>query len=65
MHKTAFWVLLVMFLGLNPIGCGEKISPQEAKVLVALGEVQRGVETNIDYEQFVQLLKRFQPPEAF
>ncbi len=37
-------------------GCSPQITPQEAKVLVTLDEIQRGVEANIDYDKFVQLL---------
>ncbi len=36
--------------------CGPKITPKEAKVLVVLDEIQRGVESNIDYNKFVRLL---------
>ncbi len=38
-------------------GCSPRISPEEAKVLVVLGEIQRGVESNISFEKFDQLLK--------
>ncbi len=55
MHKAAVLVLLVVLSALNA-GCSPTISPQEAKVLVTLDEVQRGVEANIEYDQFVQLL---------
>jgi len=55
MHKAAVLILLVIFSALNG-GCSPKITPQEAKVLVVLDEIQRGVEENIDYDRFVQLL---------
>jgi len=48
-------VLLVIFIALSA-GCSPKISPQEAKVLATLDEIQRGVEANIGYDQFVPLL---------
>jgi hypothetical protein len=56
MHSAVVIILLIVFSFL-PSGCGPRITPEEAKVLVVLDEVQRGVESNIDYEQFVQLLK--------
>jgi hypothetical protein len=55
MHRAAVLALLVIFPVLNG-GCGPKIKPQEAKVLVALDEIQRGVEENIEFDKFVQLL---------
>jgi hypothetical protein len=55
MHKVTVLVLLVIFCALLA-GCGPKITPQEAKVLVALDEIQRAVETDIDYEKFTQRL---------
>ena len=55
MQKTAVLVFLVILFLLNA-GCSPKISPQEAKVLVTLDEVQRGVEADINYDAFGQLL---------
>jgi hypothetical protein len=55
MHRAAVLVLLVILSVLNA-GCGPKISPQEAKVLVVLDQIQRDVENNIDYDGFVKLL---------
>lgn len=55
MRKTAVLVMLV-FLSALTAGCSPEITPQEAKVLVSLDEIQRGIESNIDYNQFVQLL---------
>jgi hypothetical protein len=55
MHKAAVLVLLVILSALNA-GCSPKITPQEAKVLVTLDEIQRGFEANIEYDKFVQLL---------
>lgn len=59
MHRAAVVILLVVFSFLYS-GCSPSITSEEAKVLVVLGEVQRGVESNIDYGQFVQLLKTAQ-----
>ncbi len=59
MHRAAVVIFLVVFSFLYS-GCSPSITPGEAKVLVALDEVQRGVESNIDYGQFVQLLKTAQ-----
>jgi len=55
MYRAVVWILLLIFLALTA-GCSPKISPQEAKVLVTLDEIQRGIEANIDYDKFVQLL---------
>lgn len=55
MHKAAGLIIMLALSWLF-CGCGPKISPQEAKVLVALDEIQRGVEAGIDYERFMQLL---------
>ncbi|MGB5428112.1 hypothetical protein [Eudoraea sp.] len=55
MHRVAviLWLIVLFFL---ISGCGPRITPEEAKVLVVLGEIQRGVESNISFEQFDQLL---------
>ena len=37
--------------------CSDKISTEEAKVLVSLDEIQRGFESNISYDDFMGLLK--------
>ena len=55
MYRAVALILLVIFLGLTA-GCSPKISPQEAKVLVTLDEIQRGFEANIDYDKFMQLM---------
>ena len=55
MHKVTVLVLLVVFCALIA-GCAPEITPQEAKVLVALDEIQRGVEADIDHEKFIQRL---------
>jgi hypothetical protein len=55
MHKAAVLVLLGLFSTLSG-GCSPEITPQEAKVLVVLDEIQRGVDGKIDYDRFVQLL---------
>ena len=47
-------LLAIMLPG---FGCSPKITPQEAKVLVSLNEIQRGVEANIEYENFLRLLR--------
>ena len=56
MYKAAIIVWLIVFPFLIS-GCGPRITPEEAKVLVVLGEMQRGVESNISFETFDQLLK--------
>jgi hypothetical protein len=53
MDKAAFWVLIMVGLVVMS-SCSPEISPQEAKVLVALGEIQRGIEADMAYDQFVQ-----------
>ena len=53
MNKAAVLLLIIVF-SVAVSSCSPEISPQEAKVLVALGEIQRGVEANIAYDQFVQ-----------
>jgi hypothetical protein len=55
MFRAAVLVLLGLFSALIG-GCGPKITPQEAKVLVVLDEIQRAVDENIEYDRFVQLL---------
>jgi hypothetical protein len=55
MHRVSVLISLIALILLFS-GCSPKITTQEAKVLVSLGEIQRGVETNIDYDKFVQLL---------
>jgi len=59
MHRAMVVVLLSVFSLLNS-GCSPSITPGEAKVLVVLDEIQRGVESNIEYDQFVQLLNTAQ-----
>ena len=49
-------VLLLVLISFLTFGCGPRITPEEAKVLVVLDEIQRGVESNIDLNQFEQLL---------
>lgn len=56
MCKLAVTLLMMICLMLIN-ACSPEISPQEAKILVTLGEIQRGMEANIEYDQFVQLLK--------
>ncbi len=55
MHRAALILLIIVFSFSIP-GCSPSITPEEAKVLVILDEIQRGVESNIDYTQFEQLL---------
>ena len=55
MHKAAAVLLLIVFSFLNS-SCSPSITPEEAKVLVTLDEIQRGVESNIDLDRFEQLL---------
>ena len=54
--QKATAVLMLIFLSILIFGCVPRITPEEAKVLVVLDEVQRAVESNIDYSQFEQLL---------
>ena len=56
MHRATVVVLLIVSSLLNS-GCSPKITPEEAKVLVVLGEIQRGVESNIDFNRFEQLME--------
>ncbi len=56
MCKLAVTLLLMICLLLIN-ACSPEITPQEAKILVTLGEIQRGMEANIEYDQFVQLLR--------
>ncbi len=56
MHGAAIVVLLMVFSFLNS-GCGFRITSEEAKMLVVLDEIQRGMESNISFEQFEQLLE--------
>ena len=55
MYRAALVLLMIAFSFLNS-GCSPRITPEEAKVLVILDEIQRGVESNIDFTQFEQLL---------
>ena len=55
MHRSAF-ILLIMLISFLIAACSPSITPEEAKVLVILDEIQRGVESNIDYDQFDQML---------
>jgi dTDP-4-dehydrorhamnose reductase len=54
--QRATAVLLLIFFSILISACGPRITPEEAKVLVVLDEIQRGVESNIDFDQFEQLL---------
>ena len=56
MHRAAVIIWLMAFPFLIS-GCGPRITPEEAKVLVVLDEIQRGVESNISFEQFEKMLK--------
>ncbi len=56
MHRATVVVLLIVSSLLNS-GCSPQITPEEAKVLVVLGEIQRGVESNIDFNRFEQLME--------
>ncbi len=56
MHRAVVVALLISFSFLNS-GCSPRITPEEAKVLVVLDGIQRGVESNIDFKQFEQLLE--------
>jgi hypothetical protein len=55
MHKVAAVLVLIMFSFMNS-SCSPRITPEEAKVLVTLDDIQRGVESNIDLDRFEQLL---------
>lgn len=50
-------VIVIAFFCTTILACNPKITPEEAKVLVSLDEIQRGFESNIDYSRFVELLK--------
>jgi len=56
MYKAAF-VFFIIIGSFLTFGCSPRISPEEAKVLVILDEIQRGVESNVDYNQFEQMLR--------
>jgi hypothetical protein len=56
MYRAAVLVLTVIVFALNTTGCSDKISPQETRILEVLGEIQRGIEANIDYAGFEQSL---------
>ncbi len=54
--QRATAVLLLILIATLISGCGPRITPEEAKVLVVLDEIQRGVESSVDYNQFEQML---------
>jgi len=54
-YITNFLILLIWLAWLN-FGCSPRITPQEAKVLVTLDEIRRGMEAKIDYDKFGLLL---------
>ncbi|MGD8948656.1 MAG: hypothetical protein PVI62_18470, partial [Desulfobacterales bacterium] len=56
MQRVVVVVVITLFCT-TILACSPKITPDEAKVLVSLDEIQRGVESNIDYNRFVELLK--------
>ena len=56
MRRLPVLISLIALILLG-FGCSPKITPQEAKVLVSLDEIQRGVEANIEYENFMRLLR--------
>ena len=56
MQRVVVVVVIALFYT-TILACSPKITPDEAKVLVSLDEIQRGVESNIDYNRFVELLK--------
>ena len=56
MYRAPVVIFLLAFSFLL-ISCGPRISPEEAKVLVALEEIRQGTEGKIAYDQFVQLLQ--------
>ena len=49
------YLILLIWLAWLYSGCSPQITPQEAKVLVTLDEI-RGMEAEIDYDKFGQLL---------
>ena len=55
MYRAVSVLLLIVFSSLFT-GCSPRITPEEAKVLVVLSEIQRGVESNVNLAQFEQLL---------
>jgi hypothetical protein len=54
-YLTGFLILLVWLPWLQS-GCSPQITPQEAKVLVTLDEIRRGMEAKIDFDRFGRLL---------
>ena len=54
--QRATAVFVMAFFSIFISSCGPRITPEEAKVLVVLDEIQRGVESNIDFGQFEQML---------
>jgi hypothetical protein len=57
MLRATAVILLVGFISLT-INCSPRITPDETNALAALEGVRRGVEANIEYEQFIQLLEK-------
>jgi hypothetical protein len=55
MSKATVLVLLGFVCALN-VGCSPKISPQEAKVLVVLDEIQQAAGDAMDFNKFDRLL---------
>lgn len=55
MHRAAIVVMLIVFC-LGNSGCRPSVTPEEAKMLDILKEIQRGVASNISLAQFEQLL---------
>ena len=55
--QRAVVLVIIAFICMTIGACSPKITPEEAKVLVSLDEIQQGVESNIDYNRFVELLK--------
>ena len=55
MQRTLLVVVLAAFC-FSFYACSDKISTEEAKVLVSLDEIQRGFESNISYDDFLGLL---------
>lgn len=55
-----FMVSIIVFMTVFILGScsGPKISIEEEKVLAALSDIQRSLENNIGYEQFIELLNQ-------
>ena len=57
--KKCAWIGIVLIVILYSMSCsGPKISMEEENVLSALSNIQQGLESNVSYEEFLELLDR-------